>query len=233
MESKGGVAAVDRAFLIISAFTHQRPVLTLAEMARQTGLYKSTILRLLGSLEKAMFVVQRADGTYQLGPALLSLASVYQESFDLREFVQPILENLVASSSEGASFFVREGDSQLCLFRVDGRQNIRDHHIRVGDRRGLDEGASARCFLRFSSEKGPFHMGEMAIASYGKVNPEMAAVAAPVFGQGDALIGVITLSGPVSRFTSEYVGQLSTTLVRECAALSRQLGASPGLIRGQ
>ncbi len=233
MESKSGVAAVDRAVVIMQAFTRQRPVLSLAEMARVTGLYKSTILRLLGSLEAALFVVQRADGNYQLGPGLLEMASIYQESFDLRQFVQPVLEDLVARTSEGASFFIRQDDSQLCLFRVDGLQNIRDHNIRVGDRRPLDHGAAAESLRRFENNPGPFHMAELTTVSFGKVNPEMAAVAAPVFGAGDEMVGVITLSGPITRFTSDYVAQLSPILVRAATELSRTLGARPGLIRGE
>ena len=67
MNSKAGVAAVDRAFDILHAFTSARPVLSLAEISRITGLYKSTILRLMGSLEKYGFVWQRSDGNYQLG----------------------------------------------------------------------------------------------------------------------------------------------------------------------
>ncbi|MBD3728193.1 MAG: IclR family transcriptional regulator [Sphingomonadales bacterium] len=231
MESKGGVAAVDRAFLIIQAFNHQKPVMTLAEIARATGLYKSTILRLLGSLEKSRFIVQRADGTYQLGPALLELASVYQESFDLRQFVQPVLEKLVADTNEGASFFVLESDYQLCLFRVDGRQTIRDYNIRVGDRRPLDEGAAAEAFRRFGNLPREVQLDEMAITSFGNVNPDMAAIAAPVFGRGAQLLGVMTLSGPITRFTEEYVAQLSVLLVREVRDLSLVLGMRPGLIR--
>jgi DNA-binding IclR family transcriptional regulator len=231
MESKGGVAAVDRAFSILQAFSFESPVLSLADIARKTGLYKSTILRLLGSLEKSLFVVQRADGNYQLGPQLLGLASIYQEAFDLREFVQPVLERLVTATSEGASFFVRENDEQLCLFRVDGRQNIRDHHIRLGDRRPLDAGASARIFSRFTNAKGPFSTDDLVEISTGAVNPEMAAIAAPVFGAGDALVGVMTLSGPVTRFNEEYIGELTPLLVREVTDLSRTLGARPGIIR--
>lgn len=231
MESKGGVAAVDRAILIVRAFTHRRPVLTLAELSRATGLYKSTILRLLGSLERVHFVVQRADGTYQLGPGLLELSSIYQDSFDLREFVQPVLERLVSETGEGATFFVLEGEDQLCLFRVDGRQSIRDYSIRLGDRRPLDKGAAAETFRLFRNATGPFRGDTLVSTSFGSVNPEMGALAAPVFGPGDRLVGVVTVSGPVSRLTPAHAASIIPILVREARGLSLMLGASPGLIR--
>lgn len=232
MNSKGGVAAVDRAFAIMQAFTHQRPVMTLAELSRTTGLYKSTILRLLGSLEKSYFVVQRADGSYQLGPGLLELASIYQDSFDLRQFVHPTLERLVAETGEGASFFIRHAEMQMCLFRVDGNQTIRDYTIRLGDRRPLDKGASATAFLKFENTGGPYALDDLVVGSFGTVTPEMAALAAPVFAQGNNLVGVITLSGPISRFGEAKVAELKPILAEQVVTLSRMLGAQPGLFRG-
>lgn len=230
--SKGGVAAVDRAFAIIGAFTHKKPVLSLAEIARSTGLYKSTILRLLGSLEKGYFVVQRADGNYQLGPAVLELSSIYQDSFDLRQFVHPTLERLVEATGEGASFFIRVGDEQMCLFRVDGNQTIRDYTIRLGDRRPIDKGASSQVFRKFESVDGPYTVEDLVVSSFGTVTPEMAAIAAPVFGQGNDLVGVVTLSGPISRIDEKRAEALVPQLAEQAVTLSRMLGAQSGLFLG-
>ena len=47
---QGGVAAVNRALSILVAFDGQAAPLSLSELSRGTGLYKSTILRLLESL---------------------------------------------------------------------------------------------------------------------------------------------------------------------------------------
>ena len=47
----GGVAAVDRALSVLSAFQDGDAALSLAELAERTRLYKSTVLRLLASLE--------------------------------------------------------------------------------------------------------------------------------------------------------------------------------------
>ena len=231
MESKGGVAAVDRAIQIVRAFTHQKPVMTLAELSRATGLYKSTILRLLGSLERVHFIVQRADGTYQLGPGLLELSSIYQDSFDLREFVQPVLERLVSDTGEGATFFILEDEQQLCLFRVAGRLSFRAYGTRLGDRRPLDKGAAAETFRRFRNASGPYRSDMLVSTSFGTLNPEMAALAAPVFGPADRLAGVLTVSGPVSRVTPAHAAGIMPILVREAGRLSVMLGASTGLIR--
>ncbi|MGH8841220.1 MAG: helix-turn-helix domain-containing protein, partial [Advenella sp.] len=66
--SENGVAAVDRAIAILQAMSTQATPMALADLARSTGLYKSTLLRLIASLEKASLVARRADGSYVLGP---------------------------------------------------------------------------------------------------------------------------------------------------------------------
>lgn len=228
MNSKAGVAAVDRAFEILHAFRREKPVLTLAEIARITGLYKSTILRLMGSLEKYGFVWQRADGNYQLGSGLLGLASIYQDSFKLREFIEPVLEELVTATNEGATFYIRDGDNQLCLFRLDGRHMIRDYNIRIGDRRPLARGAVATVFRKFESEPdAPLTRQDYSVLSLGNVEPEMAAIAVPVFGVGHRLTGVLTLSGPIARFNNDYVGQINPVLIDASIRLSIALGDAP------
>lgn len=228
MSSKAGVAAVDRAFDILLAFQREKPVLTLAEISRATGLYKSTILRLMGSLEKYGFIWQRADGTYQIGAGMLSLASIFQDSFELREYVEPALKDLVAATNEGATFFVRDEDYFVCLFRIDGRHTIRDYNIRLGDRRLFDRGAASTIFRRFENvSDSPVQPDDIHAVSIGRVDPEMAAIAVPVFGMGNQLMGVITLSGPSTRFTAEYVENLRPVLIDACIKLSVNLGASP------
>ncbi|MCW3834424.1 IclR family transcriptional regulator [Sphingomonas canadensis] len=229
MTSKGGVAAVDRAFDILHAFHRDKPVLTLAEISRSTGLYKSTILRLMGSLEKYGFIWQRADGSYQLGPGLLGLASIFQDSFDLREFVEPTLEELVSATNEGATFFIRDGDQQICLFRIDGRHTIRDYNIRLGDRQPLNNGAASTIFRRFEADPAaPLEPATFVTESFGSVEPEMAALAAPIFRNNHALIGVITLSGPIVRFTADYVAKIRPLLMDASVRLSIRLGDRPG-----
>ena len=233
MSSKAGVAAVDRAFEVLHAFRKEKPVLTLAELSRLTGLYKSTILRLLGSLERYGFVWQRADGTYQLGAGLLSLASVFQDSFHLREYVEPVLEQLVSASNESATFFIREGDDHVSLFRIDGRHTIRDYSIRMGDRRPLNRGAASEVLRRFANAgPGPFRAEDFTTISLGLVEPEMAALGAPVFGSGHKLVGALTLAGPIVRFTPDYVDRIRPMLIDAAIGLSVSLGESPSRFEG-
>lgn len=77
-EAQTGVAAVDRALLILSAFREDDAPVSLALLARRTSLYKSTILRLLQSLIRAGYVARLPDGNYVVGAEPLRLAKIYQ-----------------------------------------------------------------------------------------------------------------------------------------------------------
>ena len=123
-KSNAGVAAVNRALSILDAFQGTAGVLTLKELADVTGLYKSTILRLLGSLEGFGYIRRIDNGSYQIGPKPAALAAVYRESFNLQSYVMPALERVVAEINESATFYVAEGSSRVCLFRVEAARSF-------------------------------------------------------------------------------------------------------------
>ena len=53
--------SVERAMSILMAFSTQSPRLSLADLARETGLHKSTILRLTTSLQLYGFINRDTD----------------------------------------------------------------------------------------------------------------------------------------------------------------------------
>jgi DNA-binding IclR family transcriptional regulator len=200
-----GVAAVDRALSILDALTEDR--VSLAELSKRTGLYKSTVLRLLKSLEKAGYALRTADGNYRLGYKVLSLGSLYQRHFRTSDIVPPVLERLAADLHEGASFYICENDQRICLHRVDSTRAIRDS-VHIGDRLPLTVGAAGHVLRAFAGARGP-NLDEirqqMFAASYGERDEETAAIAAPVFGPGNKVMGALSISGP--RYRLEAAGE--------------------------
>ncbi len=110
----GGAAAVDRALTLLSAFRAGDTSLSLAELASRTQLYKSTVLRLLASLEHARLVQRLDDGSYGLGNEVARLNAVYAASFSLDRVVLPVLRELVAATGESAAYHVRPGRGLAC-----------------------------------------------------------------------------------------------------------------------
>jgi DNA-binding IclR family transcriptional regulator len=222
----GGVAAVDRALLLLASFRTGDRSLSLAELADRAGLVKSTTLRLLASLAHFGFVRKLEDGRYALGPEVARLQAVYTASFSLEGAVMPVLRDLVRRTRESAIYHVRQGDARLCLYRVDSPQPLRDH-AQVGDLLPLDRGAGGRVLLAFSGARGALyerirHEGVAAIV--GDRSKDLAGIAAPVFKAGGELAGAITLTMPAARYSERHVAHVRAAADRVTRALG---GAVP------
>jgi len=231
-DKQTGVAAVARALSIINAFRPGDGALTLHELAARTGLYKSTILRLIATLEEAHCLQRLDDGRYQLGSMLLHWGGLYQASLRLEDHVLPVLRQLVQQTGEGASFFTREGSLRVCLFRVDSPRSLRDH-VRTGDLLPLDRGAAGRVLLMFDPalSAGKPRPDSPVIATAGEREPDISAVAAPVFGLGGSLRGALAVSGPSARLKETVIGEIAVHLVEAAIALTRKLGGDPALLQ--
>jgi len=227
----GGVAAVERAFAILNAFRAGDASLPLNEIARRTGMYKSTILRLITTLVQEHCIVRLDDGTYQLGSMLLHWGGLYQAALRLDDHVPPILRRLAQETGEGASFFTREGSVRVCLFRVDSSRSIRDH-VHTGDLLPLDKGAAGRVLAGFDRTLvDPAHFpAQPLIATVGEREPDIAAIAAPVFGTQGSLRGALAISGPAMRFSLDLVPAMSQALLKAASELTRRLGGDSSML---
>lgn len=216
--SESGVAAVDRAVTILRAMSAQSSPISLADLARATGLYKSTALRLIASLEKASLVARRSDGTYVLGSYAFQLGRAYESTHQLVEVMRPILMGMVASGSESASFHVYDSPrTRLCILRIDSNHSTLDS-IHTGDLLPLDRGAAGRLISAFhNTDLVPNHENIVAI-SLGERDPHCAAVAAAVFGVGDYMVGAISVSGPRERFTDESIPKM----IEQCRVAAKE-----------
>jgi DNA-binding IclR family transcriptional regulator len=228
-ESHHGVAAVDRAFAILATLEAATEPLTLAKLARATGFYKSTILRLIGSLEDAGYAMRLRDGCYSLGASAFRLGLAYERQNPLRRHALPILERLVANGTESASLHVVHGaHTRLCLFRVNSRHSTLDR-VDAGDVLPLERGAAGRVLLAYSDATAAQHKA-LRRAGYalskGERDPNCAGLAAPVFGPTGEIVAALSLSGPGERFTLEAVARMRKFLLKSADQLTQSLGGT-------
>jgi DNA-binding IclR family transcriptional regulator len=221
-----GVAAVDRALAILDVFTERDSSLTLAPLAERTGYYKSTLLRLAGSLENHGYLLRLADRSWRLGAAASRLGAVYQAAFNLGDIVEPVLQDVMRATGETVVFHVRDGDVRVSLYRVESVQRIRDH-VRQGEHLPLNRGAGGKVLLAFSGEKGAVFdriRKDMIFVSTGDRIPDLGGISAPVFGVGHTLAGALTVSVPISRFDKQGIAKIEPIVLTHVAALTRALG---------
>jgi DNA-binding IclR family transcriptional regulator len=226
-----GVAAVNRALSILDAFTEDAPMLTLTQLSQRTGLYKSTILRLMQSLESYGYIHRLNSGVYMLGPSPIRLAALATKALHPAELIMPVLRELVQATSESASFYVRSGTMRLCSFRVDSPRAVRDH-VQVGELLPLDKGAAGHVlveFERFASDADTLSIDRLIRITRGERDVETAAVACPVFGEKNILQGALSLSGPITRFGHAEVATMIPALIAAARTLTIRFKGNPSL----
>lgn len=228
-----GVDAVNRALSLLACFRDNEESLSLSELAARSGFYKSTILRLAASLEAGRLLTRLSDKSFAIGPEALRLATIYQRSLRIEGRVRPVLKRLLDSVGESASFFRREGDKRVCLFREESAHSIRDH-VLEGELLPLSTGAAGHVLTLFdpalASRAEIAGRGmDLPLFSYGERDPEIAAAAVPVFWHrhGEVgLVGALAISGPIGRFSETLSTRIRETLLAEGRELSSALGGS-------
>lgn len=223
---KDGAAAVDRALTIVAALEANPAAMTLAELARRTGMYKSTLLRLLASLERSTLVVRRPDQRYALGPFAFRLGRAYEAAHQIQRYILPVMEALVEAGTESPSFHVwHDANSRLCLLRLDSHHSTLDR-LRSGDLLPIDKGAPAKVLRAFRNAPDGIADVPLIHTSFGERDPACAAVSVPVFGAGGVLVGALSLSGPRERFSAEALDRMCVPLREAAAQATRALGGT-------
>lgn len=228
-DSKQGVAAVDRALCILSVFDTHQPRLSLAEISRKTNLYKSTILRLITTLELHGYIIRDEDGLFSLGSTPLRLAKVYQSAFNLKDILYPVLQKISIETGETSSFYISENNRRVILFRVEPARSVKVS-ISEGDTFPLDVGAAGKILSAFSNpELSPSLMivkNQNWAYSFGERDVETSALSVPVFSSNQKIEGALTVSGPIERLTKIEINQYIPLLLEQSIFVSKKLGAN-------
>lgn len=175
-----GVIAVEKALALLDCFRPGNDSLTLTELAQLSGYHKTTVYRLMNSLERMNYIIRHDDGTYTLGHRLLYLGKLYEQSFELARVVQPELQALSQASSESASWYVIEGGQRLCLFRAEASRGLRHSNL-PGSQFPLDGSAISKVLRHWGlGESLPEDESTLPFYTSGARDPHTAAFAMPV-----------------------------------------------------
>lgn len=115
-ERGAGIQVIARAAAVLRVLGDHPAGLSLAEIAGQIRLARSTVQRIVQALEVEGFVEARGpQGGFQLGPALPRL--VYRRQIDIVSAARPHLEKLSAELDETAALCALSGDEVTTLDR--------------------------------------------------------------------------------------------------------------------
>ena len=117
------VQAIARAASILAALEAAPRGLSLAQIARQVGLPRSTVHRIVKALTSERFLVPvSAAGGVRLGPRLAGLASAALG--ELRQQIRPQLERLSSDVNETVDLAVLDRDSVVFIDQVSAPQRL-------------------------------------------------------------------------------------------------------------
>jgi IclR family acetate operon transcriptional repressor len=129
-----GIRAVERAIAILKAFSPATPVLGVTELARTLKLHKSTVHRLLATLEQSGFVTQDpAHGRYRLGLPLFELGSLVVNSMELQHVARPYLEDAHRACGETVHLAILDEWDVVYIDKIESIHQVR-MHSQVGRR---------------------------------------------------------------------------------------------------
>lgn len=113
------VPALERGLRLLGEFSRQDRVLGAPELARRLNIPRSTVFRMLNTLETLGFV-RKADGgaAYRLDTAVLRLGFEYLASLELTDLGRPLLERLRDATGYSTNLVVRDRRSAVVVAKV-------------------------------------------------------------------------------------------------------------------
>jgi IclR family KDG regulon transcriptional repressor len=240
------VRAVERALDILLCFTSDID-LSLTDIAGRVALHKSTVHRLLASLEGKGFVIRDPQTEkYRLGFRVWELSANLSRTDDPAQVLLPEMERLGDELGETVSLYIRDGEERIRIQAVQSKQAIR-RVAPVGVRLPLYVGASSKVLLAYADleevradimnnpewsilmDRDAFLDQLLEIRQKGfatsieEREPGAAAVAAPIFGMSGKLTAALSVSGPANRLTLEKMISYSPLVIQAAERMGKMV----------
>ncbi|WP_255490687.1 IclR family transcriptional regulator [Mumia sp. ZJ1417] len=236
----GGVRSVQRAVEILALLSEDRPVVTVGEIVKETGLAKTTVVRMLATLGKNGLVWTTSAGV-TAGPGLWRWAYLARRSWELPAEIRHLMRETGQKTRETINLYVTRDLQRVCIAQQQGTQTLR-HVVQVGDQLPLWAGASSKVLLSDAptstlervaamSPQGAERLPDLREAvgraredgfavSHGEREIGVSAVAVPVIAPSGRVGAALSLSGPTARFTDERVAVFVDELISASAQMT-------------
>jgi len=247
-----GVQSVERAIAILKSFSLERPERGVGELSRQLGLHKSTVSRLMRTLEQGGLLAQNAETRrYRLGLDLIGLSRLVVSYLDVREVARPVLRRLAEMCQETVNLAVLDGGQVIDLDQYVPHK----HAIKISGwgrwRMPLHCTAAGKVLLAYLPpdelertlpprlERLTPHtitdiddllqeLEQVRQQGYAFAREELEeglnAVAAPIYDHTGHVPSSVNVAGPAYRITSERFPVLTDQVLAATAQISELLG---------
>ncbi len=216
----GSVRSALRALELLECFTILQPERGLSELAKETGLATSTTSRLIGTLVGAGYLKKTEAGSYVFGPRMLKIALACLRGSSLFELAGPRLLSLRDRTGETANLAVRNGPDTAIYVRLEESPKPIRHNTWLGQPVPLHGTAIGAAIL-----------GDLDARGYavlmGSLEPDVAAIAAPVRDNQGEIVAAISITMPLYRASETLAASIGEMLCVEAGRLSLELNSRP------
>ena len=243
--SRGRIGSSGRAVAVLEALEDGGELGT-NELARRTGISPSTASRQLGTLvEGGLVEFDEDSGRYRLGLRLVQLGNAVLARLDVRNVARPHLEALAETVRETATLSVPGERDAITIDFVPTDRYVQGV-TRLGRPSIGHATAAGKVMLAFTNrvpDEPLARYTERTITdplvlsqeleqirrvgwadAYEEREPELNAIAAPVWSNRGALEAIVALQGPIPRFGRAAAREAVPLLLERTAAISHELG---------
>jgi IclR family KDG regulon transcriptional repressor len=245
------VRAVERALDILLCFTRDEPTRSLTQIAETVRMSKTTVHRLLATLENKRFITRdQVTGFYRLGLRFIEMASLVLQDVELHRWAQPYLHKLSTQFGETVDLSILDGSDVIYLDVIESPQRLK-LAAAVGQRLPAFCTASGKALLAFLPEDQIRKILGENLTRYTDCTPvsiadilselrvtaergyavseqeyerDINAVAAPIFDADHHPIASIAIVGPSFRLTKDRLPELGESLRRMTQLISNEVG---------
>lgn len=231
------IRAVERALDVLLCFTSHTPELTMSQISELVGINKSTVHRMLSTLERKRFVDRDlTTGIYRPGLRLLQMAALAMEQNSLRRAAAPFLQDLCNRYRENVNLALLDGADVVYVDVIEGSQRVKLAAV-PGQRLPAFCTASGKAILAFLSEDRIQQILEHGMPQYTQTTltskerffedirvirgrgfaiseqefeDGINAIAAPICNQP---IASISIAGPTYRLTKDRMLEMGSDLL--------------------
>ncbi|MDH6436768.1 IclR family acetate operon transcriptional repressor [Streptomyces sp. SAI-144] len=243
------VQSVERAVSILQVLASQGPS-GVTEVAEALGIHKSTVFRLLATLESRGMVEQDTErGRYRIGYTMVELAAGASKVNDLSVLSHPICQELAAAVGDTVNVAIRDGDDVITIDQAIGSAIMSIDWL--GKRSPIHATSAGKLFMAHMTPdevaeilaKGPKTYTPHTIVDPVRLAAELeavreqgyavtseeheiglAAVAAPIRSLNGQVIAAVTLSGPTFRINEDTIPDLAEQLMGAGTKISWRRG---------
>lgn len=209
-----------KVLLVLQAFRPDDDALSLADLARRTGLAKTTLHRLCGELTAARLLDRTEAASYRLGRQLFELGMRASVERGLLEVAIPFMQDLYERTHETVHLGIREGTEVVYVGKIGGHRQAAAPS-RVGGRMPLHCTALGKVLLASAGadvlaatvSAGLVRKTARTIVAPGLLRAELRRIAAAGVGfeHEESAAGIVCVAAPIRDHSEQVVAALSVT----------------------